>query len=101
MARAGELSVDWLIYAHHQVPPLSERLRGLAGVPKLFLQPADEHELGDSTRQLFTKSPEPRELVVLAHGNYVSLPEEEKRSYENRVVTFFLLRLPPSARPIK
>src|SRR5437667_2455259 len=98
MARAAELSFDWLNYEHHQDPPLSARLSVLAGVPKLFLQPADEHELGDSTRQLFTKSPEPRELVVLAHGNYVSLPEEEKRSYENRVVSFFLLHLPPSTK---
>src|SRR5882724_8611357 len=98
MARAAELSFDWLNYEHHQDPPLSANLNALATVPKLFLQPADEHELGDSTRQLFTKSPEPRELVVLAHGNYVSLPEEEKRSYENRVVSFFLLRLPPSTK---
>jgi len=98
MARAAELSFDWLNYEHRQDPPLSARLSVLAGVPKLFLQPADEHELGDSTRQLFTKSPEPRELVVLAHGNYVSLPEEEKRSYENRVVSFFLFRLPPSTK---
>jgi len=98
MARAAELSFDWLNYEHRQDPPLSARLSVLSGVPKLFLQPADEHELGESTRQLFTKSPEPRELVVLAHGNYVSLPEEEKRSYENRVVSFFLLRLPPSTK---
>jgi len=101
MSRAAELSFDWLNYEHHQDPPLSRRLNALAGVPKLFLQSSDERVLGDITRQLFTKSPEPRELVVLAHGNYVSLPEDEKRMYENRVVSFFLLRLPPSAKPVK
>jgi pimeloyl-ACP methyl ester carboxylesterase len=101
MARAAELSFDWLNYEHHQDPPLSARVSALTGVPKLFLQPSDEPDLGDSTRQLFTKSPEPRELVVLAHGNFVSLPEDEKRMYENRVVSFFLLRLPPSAKPVK
>src|SRR5882724_9743387 len=101
MARAAELSFDWLNYDHRQDAPLSANLSALATVPKLFLQPSDERELGDSTRQMFTKSPEPKEIAMLAHGNYVSLPEEEKRSYENRVVSFFLLRLPPSARPIK
>jgi pimeloyl-ACP methyl ester carboxylesterase len=98
MTRAAQLSFDWLNYEHHQDPPLSVRANTLPGVPKLFLQPSDERELGDSTRQLFTKSSEPRELVVLAHSNYVSLPEDEKRTYENRIVSFFLLRLPPSVK---
>ena len=101
MARAAELSFDWLNYEHHQDAPLSANLNALAGVPKLFLQPSDERELGDSTRQLFTKSPEPKEIAMLPHGNYVSLGEDEKRMYENRVVSFFLARLPPAAKPVK
>jgi pimeloyl-ACP methyl ester carboxylesterase len=101
MARAAELSFDWLNYEHHQDPPLSARLNALAGVPKLFLQSSDERELGESTKQLFTKAPEPKELAMLPHGNYVSLGEDEKRLYENRVVSFFLTRLPPGARAVK
>ena len=99
MVRAAEFSFDWLNYEHRQDPPLSSRLNTLAGVPKLFLQPADAPEVAESTRQLFSKSPEPREIVMVAHGNFDSLPEDEKRMYENRVVAFFLLRLPPAARP--
>jgi pimeloyl-ACP methyl ester carboxylesterase len=101
MVRAAEFSFDWLNYEHRQDPPLSARLGNLAGVPKLFLQPADERELGESTRLLFTKSPEPREIATLPHDNYASLGEDEKRMYENRVVSFFLLRLPPAAKPVK
>ncbi len=101
MVRAAEFSFDWLNYEHRQDPALSSRLINLAGVPKLFLQPADDPELGNSTRQLFTKAPEPKELAALPHANYVGLGEDEKRMYENRVVSFFLLRLPPSARPVK
>jgi pimeloyl-ACP methyl ester carboxylesterase len=101
MARAAELSFDWLNYEHHQDPPLSTRLNALAGVPKLFLQSSDERELGESTKELFTKSPEPKEIAALPHGNYVSLGEDEKRMYENRVVSFFLTRLPPGARAVK
>jgi pimeloyl-ACP methyl ester carboxylesterase len=101
MARAAELSFDWLNYEHHQDPPLSSRLNALAGVAKLFLQSSDERELGESTKELFTKAPEPKELALLPHGNYVSLGEDEKRMYENRVVSFFLTRLPPGARAVK
>jgi pimeloyl-ACP methyl ester carboxylesterase len=101
MVRAAELSFDWLNYERRLDPPLSTRLNSLAGVPKLFLQPGDEPVLGESTRQLFTKSPEPREIVALPHSNFDSLPEDEKRLYENRVVSFFLLRLPPAAKPVR
>jgi pimeloyl-ACP methyl ester carboxylesterase len=101
MVRSAEASFDWLNYEHRQDPPLSVRLGALVGVPKLFLEPADDRELSESTRKLFQKAPEPKELAVLAHGNFVSLGEDEKRSYENRVVTFFLLRLPPAGKPVK
>jgi hypothetical protein len=43
---------------------------------------------------MFLRAPEPREQAVIAHGNFVNLPDEEKREYENRVVIFFLTRLP-------
>jgi hypothetical protein len=61
---------------------------------------------------MFLKAPEPREEAIVPHGNFVNLPDDEKREYENRVVTFFLTRLPvtqfapsvtpaPSAKPVK
>jgi len=37
---------------------------------------------------MFLKAPEPREQAVIAHGNFVNLPDEEKREYENRVSYF-------------
>src|SRR5207302_9975402 len=52
-----------------------------------------------STSELFRGSPEPREQVLLAHGNYVGMRDDEKRIYENRIASFFLLNLPPSGRP--
>jgi len=33
-------------------------------------------------------------LVDLPHGNYAGMVDEEKRSYENRIVSFFLVSLP-------
>jgi len=71
----------------------------LAGVPKLYIMGSDEPQLAQSTSELFRGSPEPREQVLLAHGNYVGMRDDEKRIYENRIASFFLLNLPPSGRP--
>src|SRR5207302_549186 len=64
------------------------------------IQALDDPELAAITRQMFLQAPEPREQAIIAHGNFVSLSDQEKREYENRVVSFFLLRLPPTvAKP--
>jgi hypothetical protein len=47
---------------------------------------------------MFLKAPEPREQAIIPHGNFVSMDDEDKRTYENRVVSFFLLRLPATGK---
>jgi pimeloyl-ACP methyl ester carboxylesterase len=96
MARSAELSFAWLNYKHREDPPLSRNMSTLAGIPKLFIEAADDPELGGYTRQIFAKSLEPREQVTISHGNFVNMNDEDKRSYENRVVSFFLLHLAPT-----
>ena len=100
MARSAEWSFEWLNYQFRQTPPLSKRLSRLAGMPKVFIQAVDEPTLAQSTRDLFLKAPEPREQVILPRGNFPSMQDEDKRAYENRVVSFFLLRLPPITHPL-
>jgi len=95
MVRAAEFSFGYLNYAHRDDPPLSKKLITLAGVPTLYIQAQDDPELAETTQQMFLKAPEPREQVIIPHGNFVSLGDEDKRVYENRVVSFFLVRLPP------
>jgi pimeloyl-ACP methyl ester carboxylesterase len=101
MVRSAEFSFGYLNYAHRDDPPLSRKLISLAGVPTLYLQALDDPELADATREMFLKAPEPREQAIMAHGNFVSMNDDEKRTYENRVVTFFLVRLPPAGKPIR
>jgi len=95
MVRAAEFSFGYLNYAHRDDPPLSKKLITLAGVTTLYIQAQDDPELAETTQQMFLKAPEPREQVIIPHGNFVSLGDEDKRVYENRVVSFFLVRLPP------
>jgi pimeloyl-ACP methyl ester carboxylesterase len=98
MARSAEVSFGWLNHKYRKEKPLSWKLDTLAGVPKLFIAAADDPQLAASTQKVFKGSPEPKELATIAHGNFVSMEDEDKRNYENRVVSYFLLRLPVSGR---
>ena len=44
---------------------------------------------------MFLLAPAPKEEVLLTQGNYEGMLDEEKRVYENRIIGFFLLNLPP------
>jgi uncharacterized protein len=87
----------WLHYPQRQTSPISANLDRLAGVAKLFLTSAAEPALTQSTQQIFRQTPDPKEIVELLHGQYSGLVDEEKRSYENRLVSFFLTNLPLDA----
>jgi uncharacterized protein len=97
MVKSAQTTFEWLNYGYKDDPPLSAKLKSLDAVPVLFIQASDDPELGAITREMFLKAPEPREQAIIAHGNFVNLSDEEKRTYENRIVTFFLTRLPVTA----
>ena len=101
MARSAAFCFEYLNYAHRDDPPLSAKLLTVAGVPTLYIQALDDPELAEITRQMFLKASEPREQAIIPHGNFVSLGDEEKRTYENRVVSFFLVRLPATAMAVR
>jgi pimeloyl-ACP methyl ester carboxylesterase len=94
MVKSAQMCFEWMNYEHKSDPPLSAKLSRMAGVPMLFIEAADDPEPASITREMFLKASEPREQAVIPHGNFVNLPDDEKREYENRVVTFFLTRLP-------
>ncbi len=94
MVKSAQMCFEWMNYQHKNDAPLSVNISKMGGVPMLFIQAADDPESASITREMFLKAPEPREQTVIAHGNFVNLPDEEKREYENRVVIFFLTRLP-------
>lgn len=94
LPRFAEKGFDWLNYQDSGIPPLSQRLPRLAGVPKLFIEAADAPELGRITARLYFQSPEPKQEEMLARGKYAGMLDDEKRSYENRIASFFLTSLP-------
>jgi hypothetical protein len=90
----AEKAFEWLNYSNAGVPALSQRLSRLAGVPKLFIEATDSPDLAKITDRLFLAAPEPKEQATLLRGNYAGMLDEEKRSYENRIASFFLSNLP-------
>ncbi len=98
---SAETSFDYMNYSYRSELPLSRKPGAMQGVPILFIQAIDDPELAEITRQMFLKAPEPREQAIIPHGNFVGMNDDDKRVYENRVVTFFLLRLPATGKPAK
>jgi len=90
----AEKAFDWLNYRDAAVPPLEQRLPRLAGVPKLFIEAGDNPDLAKTTATIFLKAPEPKEQATILRGNYAGMLDEEKRSYEDRIASFFLSNLP-------
>ena len=100
MITSAQTTFEWLNSSHKGDPSLSSKLKTLADVPILFIQASDDPELGGITRDMFLIAHEPKDQAVIPHGNFVNLPEDEKRGYENRVVSFFLARLPVAVSPL-
>jgi len=93
--RLAVQSFLWFNYKYRQTPPLSAGAGRLGDGQKLFLEATDEPSLVGPTHALFVLAPTPKEEVLLTQGNYQGMLDEEKRTYENRVISFFLLNLPP------
>ena len=92
----SQMIFRWLNSKYRDVPPLNTRITKLSGVAQLYLESTDEAALAASTSELFRISSPPHELVILQHGNYGGMLDDEKRNYENRIVSFFLVNLPPA-----
>ena len=88
----------WLNPQFRNVPPLKARIQKLSGVAQLYLEAPDDPMLAASTMDLFQLSPPPHEFVILQNGNYAGMLDDDKRNYENRIVSFFLVNLPPAGQ---
>jgi hypothetical protein len=99
IARMARWAFRLVNYRYRSVPPLRVNLGKLAGVAQLYLESLDDPTLAAITSELFRVSAPPHELVVVTRGNYAGMLDDEKRNYENRIISFFLVNLPPVGRP--
>ena len=94
VTRLAQTIAGWLNPQFRDVRPLTAQMGKLSGVAQLYMESPDEPRLAASTSALFRLSSPPHELVDLPHGNYAGMLDDEKRAYENRIVSFFLTNLP-------
>jgi uncharacterized protein len=92
---------DWgfrlMNYRYRSQQPVSLHLAKTQGIPKLFIQSDDRSQLADQTLQIFTRAPEPKQLVR-DRLSYSEMTEDDRHAYEDRIVSFFLQNLPPVSR---
>lgn len=100
ITRMSQMIFGWLNRQYRNVPSLNTRIAKLSGVAQLYLESPEDPLLAASTSELFRVSSPPHELAVLPHGNYAGMLDDEKRNYENRIVSFFLVNMPPSGQPL-
>jgi pimeloyl-ACP methyl ester carboxylesterase len=92
---------DWgfrlINYRYRSQQPVSLHLARTKGIPKLFIESDDRPGLADETRRIFTGAPEPKQLVR-DRLSYSEMTDDDRHTYENQIVNFFLQNMPPTSR---
>jgi len=93
--RVSEFGFSTLNYSFRHEPPVSTRLARTRGIPKLFVQSDDRPALSNDTLQLFVKAPDPK-MTLRERLSYRDMSDDDRKSYENQIVNFFLQNIPPT-----
>ena len=86
-----------LNYRFRHEPPVSPRLIKTRGIPKMFILTDERPALASEAFQLFVITPDPKQMVRERQG-YFNMSDDDCKAYENQVVSFFLVNLPPTFR---
>jgi hypothetical protein len=62
----------------------------------MFVQADDRAALSDETLRLFVKAPDPKQ-TLRDRLSYRDMTDDDRKSYENQIVNFFLQNIPPSS----
>lgn len=93
---------DWgfllMNYQFRHEKPVSLHLARTRGVPKLFIQSDDHPALAGETAQIYDRASDPKQ-ILRERLSYSEMSDEDRHNYENAIVNFFLLSIPPTSRP--
>jgi uncharacterized protein len=84
-------------YSFRNEMPVSTRMAATKGIPKLFILAGDRPALADEGLQLFVQSPDPKQMLRVK-STYRDMSDDDRKAYENQVVSFFLLNIPPTSQ---
>jgi pimeloyl-ACP methyl ester carboxylesterase len=95
VSRFCDLGFRLMNYQFRNEPPVASRLRSTNGIPKLFIQSDSRPALASATLTLFVLAPEPKQSVR-TKTRYSEMTDEDRKNYENMVVSFFLTNMSPT-----
>lgn len=84
-------------YSYRLTPPLSANIGRTRGIPKLFVTSDDQPQLGREALQLFDQAPDPKQ-ILRDRVRYRDMSDDDRKDYENAIVSFFLQYLPPAGQ---
>jgi pimeloyl-ACP methyl ester carboxylesterase len=91
---ASDVIFSMVNYSDRRRPAASANIGRTRGIPKLFITSADQPSLATDTTQLYNEAPEPKQIL---HDStrYRDMSDDDRKNYENAIVSFFLQNLPP------
>lgn len=93
---------DWgfrlMNYQYRHELPVSMGLGRTRGIPKLFIVSDDQPALAGETARIFARAPDPKQMVR-QRLSYSEMGDDDRHTYENAIVSFFLQSIPPTSRP--
>jgi len=98
VTRFCEIGFHLINYQFRQDPPVSAHVGRLTGTAKLFIQSQDRTILALDTNKLYQSAPDPKRQEVV-RVTYSEMSDDDRKTYENMLVSFFLLNLPLSGHP--
>jgi uncharacterized protein len=93
VGRFCDFGFRMLNYQYRKDPPVSSHMMATHGIPKLFIQSDDRPRLAADTAAIYAKAPDPKQMVV-NRLSYRDMSDDDRRTYENQIVTFFLQNMP-------
>ena len=82
-------------YDFRHEPPVTTRLAQLKSIPKLFIESGEQAYLANAVLSLYERAPDPKQLQR-NQVSYADMSDDDRKTYENTVVSFFLQSIPPA-----
>jgi pimeloyl-ACP methyl ester carboxylesterase len=95
--RSADFIFRMVNYSYRDLPPVSAGLGHTQGIAKLFVTSDDQPDLENDTLRLYSEAPAPKQLLR-DRLRYRDMPDDDRKNYENAIVSFFLQSIPPVER---
>jgi pimeloyl-ACP methyl ester carboxylesterase len=82
-------------YPYRNEPPVTTKLAQLKTIPKLFIVSNDQSDLANQMLGIYGAAPPPKELQR-DQTSYADMSDDDRKNYENQIVSFFLQSIPPA-----